>query len=115
MSKGTGFIQASLEAWMDQPGFDTDVANIIADGKQRLEASNFLTGTGTKLTGIEVALTGGAAEVNAAVEALVDDDVYSLIEALPPRCRERAASQMELSTRNCIRGSAARFGDSGVC
>jgi predicted phage gp36 major capsid-like protein len=40
--------------------------------------------------------------VNAAGEALVADDVCGLIEALPPRFRENAKWQMELSTRNFI-------------
>lgn len=102
--RGTGFIQASMEAWMDQPGFDTEVAKIIADGKQRLDASKFITGTGTNEPfGIETSLAGTASEIApATAETLAADDVYALLEALPPRFRERATFQLELSTRNFI-------------
>jgi HK97 family phage major capsid protein len=101
--RGTGFIQASMEAWQDSPHFDSEVAKIIADGKQRVEANAWINGTGSdQPTGIEVALNGGASEVDAAGEALVADDVYGLLEALPPRFRENAKWQMELSTRNFI-------------
>ena len=99
--KAQGFIQASIEVWADQPGFDSEVARIIADGKARLEAAKFVTGTGTnEPKGIEVALAGTAAEVNAAGEDLTADDVYGLLEALPPRFRANAAWQLELSTLN---------------
>jgi hypothetical protein len=78
--RGTGFIRASMEAWADSPHFDTEVAKIIADGKQRVEADIWINGTGTNQpTGIEVALNGGGSEVNAAGEALVADDVYGLL------------------------------------
>lgn len=103
VEKAQGWIEASLEVWQDQPNFDTEVVRLIADGKARLEASKFVTGTGTnEPKGIEVALTGGASEVNSAGEALVANDVYGLIEALPPRFRADARWQMELSTRNFI-------------
>ena len=103
VEKGQGWIEASMEAWMDQPNFDSEVARIIADGKARLDAAKFVTGTGTNEPfGIEVSLTGGASEVNSAGEALAADDVYGLLEALPPRFRQRAVWQMELSTRNFL-------------
>ena len=101
--KAQGWIEATIEAAMDQPDFDSEVVKIIRDGKARLEAGKFVTGTGTNEPyGIEVALTGGASEVNSAGEALAADDVYGLLEALAPRYRARAAWQLELSTLNFI-------------
>jgi len=80
-----------------------EVAKIIADGKSNLEGAQFVNGTGSDAPkGIRVALAGGASEINAAGEALVADDVYGLLEALPPRFRNQAAWQMELSTANFI-------------
>lgn len=103
-AKGQGFIQASIEAAMDQPGFDSEVAKIIADGRARLDAAQFIAGSGTDAPkGIRVALAGGASEVNAAGEALVADDVYGLLEALPPRFRANAKWQLELSTLNFLK------------
>lgn len=101
--KAQGFLQATIETWMDQPGFSEEVARIIADGKARLEGDKFITGTGTNEPfGIEVELAGTSSEVNAAGEALVADDVYGLLEALPPRFRQNARWQLELSTLNFI-------------
>jgi len=102
-AKGQGFIQASLEAWADQPNFSEEVARIIADGKARLEASKFVTGTGTnEPKGIEVALNATTSEVNSTSEALTADDVYALLEDLPPRFRQNALWQLELSTLNTL-------------
>jgi HK97 family phage major capsid protein len=101
--KAQGWIESSIEVWMDQPNFETEVAKIIADGKARLEAGKFITGTGTnEPTGIEVALNATASEINAAGEALAASDVYGLLHALPPRWRDRATWQMEMSTRSFI-------------
>lgn len=103
--KAQGFIQASIETWMDQPGFSEEVAKIIADGKARLEADKFINGAGdgsNEPFGIVTELTGGSSEVDAAGEAIVADDVYGLLEALPPRFRMNARWQLELSTRNFI-------------
>lgn len=103
--KGQGFIQASLEVWADQPGFPTEVAKLIADGRATLDADKFVTGTGTdQPKGIETALAGTASEINSTgTEDLVADDVYALQEAVPPRFRQRGVWQLELSTLNKIR------------
>ncbi|MFP5256079.1 MAG: phage major capsid protein [Acidimicrobiia bacterium] len=99
--KAQGWIEASIEAAMDQPNFDAEVAKIIADGKARLEAAKWITGSGTnEPNGIETSLV--ATEVDAAGEALAADDVYGLLEALPPRFRQNARWQLELSTLNFI-------------
>lgn len=103
--KAQGWLEASIEAWMDQPGFSTEVAKIIADGKARLEGGKFVSGAGdgsNEPFGIVTELTGTSSEVDAAGEAIVADDMYGLIEALPPRFRTVARWQLELSTRNFV-------------
>lgn len=107
--KAQGFIEASIEAAMDQPGFESEVARIIADGKQRLEGSKFIKGAGDgsdEPQGIETALDGTSSEVAPeTAETYAVDDVYNLIEELPPRFRNRATWQLEYATSN----ATARF------
>lgn len=100
--KAQGWIEASIEAAMDQENFAAEVSKIIRDGKARLEAEAFATGVAAsnQPVGIVTALTGTASEVAAAGEDIVADDVYGLLEALPPRFRQNAAWQLELSTLN---------------
>ncbi len=104
--KAQGFVQASIEAAEDQPGFiDKEIAKIIADGKARLEAVKFVKGAGDASNepyGIVTRLTGTASEVNAIGEGVDPDDVYGLLEALPPRFRPNARWQLELSTLNYL-------------
>ena len=102
--KAQGWIQASIEAAVDQDGFPREIAKIIADGKSRLEAAAFVTGTGTNQpTGISPELLGGSSEVSpATAEVFAAADVYAVIEALPPRFRARAQLMAELSTINAV-------------
>lgn len=100
--RGAGFIEASIEVAMDQPDFTSEVAKMIADAKDRLEGDKFVNGAAgsNEPIGIVTALTGEASEVDAAGEDIAADDVYGLLEALPPRFRQNAAWQLELSTLN---------------
>ena len=47
VEEGQGWIESSLEVWADQPSFESEVVKIINDGRARLDASKFVTGTGT--------------------------------------------------------------------
>ncbi|WP_344294156.1 phage major capsid protein [Streptomyces synnematoformans] len=101
--KAQGYIEASLEVYADQPNFATEVARIIADGKARLDAEMFVKGTGaTSPQGIFTELAGTASDIAAAGEALTPDDIYGLIESLPPRWRAAAAWQLEYSTVDAV-------------
>lgn len=103
--KAQGWIEASIEVWADQPGFDSEVAKIIADGKSRLEADKFITGlaASNEPIGLEGILDGGASEVApATAEVFAAADVFNLIAQLPPRWRDRATFMAELSTINEI-------------
>lgn len=79
--KAQAFVQASIEAAMDQPDFSAEVAMMFADAKARLEGDMFIRGVAgsNQPIGIETALAGGSSEINSAGEALVGDDVYGLI------------------------------------
>lgn len=77
-------ILASFEITQDWTGIQAQVARIIADAKDTLEATKFLTGTGTDepyglLTGATETVTSGT------TEAFGVADVYALQAALPPR------------------------------
>lgn len=103
--KAQGWIEASIEAAMDQPNFDVQVTNMFRDGKQRLEAEAFINGTGgsNEPIGIITRLAGSASEVDVVGnEVFAAADVYALIEALPPRWRANATWMAELSTINEI-------------
>lgn len=102
--KAQGFIQASIEAAMDQPDLAKEVSGIIRDAKVRLEADKFINGSGTNEPwGIQTRLDGSASELAPATpETFASADVYSTIEALPPRWRPNATWQAELSTINAI-------------
>ncbi len=90
---------------------DTDIAQevgaLMADAKSRLEAVAWIDGTGSgQPTGLVKSLDGGASEVAPAVaETFAADDVYTMLEALPPRHRNNASWLMGLPTINTI----ARF------
>lgn len=124
--KGQGFIQSSIETWMDQPGFDSEVSKIIADGKARIDATKFIKGAGdgsNEPKGIQTALDGTASEIApTTAETYAVEDVYKLIEALAPRFRQVGRWQLELATLNDTRQFAnddghallARLGEGDV-
>ncbi len=103
--KAQAFVQASVEAAMDQPDISEEVARMFGDARARLEGANFIAGVAgsNQPIGIETALDGGASEVApATAEVFAAADVYGLIEALPPRYRANARWMAELSTLNQI-------------
>lgn len=83
-------ILASFEITQDWEGIAGEVARIIADSKDTLEASAFLTGTGENQPyGV---LTGATTTVTTEEkEAFKVGDVYAVKAALPPRFRSNAA------------------------
>lgn len=119
--KAQVFIPFSLEIDMDYPGFTEDLRQIIAMGKDDLDAANFITGTGSgQPTGIVTALTGGSSVVaSATTDTFAIADVYSVHGNLPAKYRRRAAWLAEINTINSIRqfdtaggaGLLAQLGD----
>jgi HK97 family phage major capsid protein len=84
------FVPVSIELTQDWGALQSELANLIQDAKDDLEASKFTTGTGTNeptglITGATstVTGTGGAA-------TFVVGDLYAVEQALGPRFRPRA-------------------------
>lgn len=104
--KAQAFVQASIEAAMDQPNFTEEVARLFADAKAELEAVKFVSGAAATnepiglIAAVAAVTTSRVAPTTAEVFGAVD--VYKVIEALPPRHRSRAQWQLELSTLNQI-------------
>jgi len=91
--KADGFVPISLEAIQDAANITAEVANLMAEGKDILEASAFAVGSGVGMpTGVVTALTGSASVVNAASDtALAIGDIYKLHGSLPARYRRRSS------------------------
>ena len=91
--KPSGFVPISIEALADEQNVTAEVAKLLAFGKDELEATAFITGSGSgQPTGIITALTGGSSIVNAAADdTFALADVYSVQGALPARHRPMAS------------------------
>lgn len=91
--KAVGFIPISIEALADIPNVTGEVARLLAGGKDDLEATAFVVGTGSgQPTGIVTALAGGSSEVaSATTDVFAVADVYNTEEPLPARYRDRSA------------------------
>lgn len=101
-----GFVPISFEALQDEQNVTAEVAKLLAGGKNDLEATKFILGSGTgEPTGIVTALTGTSSVVNAtADDAFAIGDVYKLQGALPARYRLNASWLANNLTYNLIRG-----------
>lgn len=90
VQRASCFVPVSIELTQDWAGLQSELANLIQDSKDDLEAVQFTTGAGTTvfpqglITGATSTLnTGGAGTFAIA-------DLYSLEQAVPPRFRPRA-------------------------
>jgi HK97 family phage major capsid protein/HK97 family phage prohead protease len=84
------FIPFSIELDQDWGGLQGELAGLIQDSKDTLEAAQFATGVGTTVfpQGITVGATVTATTGTTTVLAV--NDIYKTEEALPPRFRPRA-------------------------
>lgn len=103
--KGAGFIPISIEALQDEANVTTEVARILAFGKDTLEAAAFATGTGTgQPTGIITALTGTAyIQTSTTTDTFAVADIFKVDGALPARRRRNASWLANRKTYNLIR------------
>jgi HK97 family phage major capsid protein len=87
-----GFVPISIEALEDEANVTGNVAELLAGGREVLEAAAFTTGSGVgQPTGVITALTGGSSEVaSATADTLAVGDVYGLWGSLPTRYRRNA-------------------------
>lgn len=109
--KAQGFVPISIEALADEQNVTQEVAKLLAQGKDDLEAVALATGTGSgQPTGIVTALAGTSSEINAAADdTFAIGDVYTIEGALPARYRSRASWLANNSIYNLVR----RFDTSG--
>jgi HK97 family phage major capsid protein len=97
------FVPVSIELTQDWGGLQTELANLIQDAKDDLEAVQFSTGTGTPPvpTGL---ITGATSTVTAAgVASFAVGDLYTLEQTVPPRFRPRAQIVANRFTYNKVR------------
>jgi HK97 family phage major capsid protein len=88
--RADAFIPFSIEIGQDWTGLQSEMARLIQDGKDTLEAAQFATGVGTTVfpQGITVGATNTATTGTTTVLAV--NDIYKTEEALPPRFRPNA-------------------------
>jgi HK97 family phage major capsid protein len=103
--KAHAFVPFSVEVSADVPNFVEQVSSVLLDARDQLEATTFVTGTGTgQPTGIVTALAGTGSEIDSGTaDTFALDDVYALIEALPPRFRAAARWLAPLEIVNLVR------------
>lgn len=93
--RGDAFVPFSFEAQGDIRGIEAELAPLLADAKERLEAAAFITGTGTGqpkgLITAAVAAGGSTIVASTTVDTYAVADVYKVKAALPARYRANAA------------------------
>lgn len=87
--KAAAWVQGSFEVLADS-GFGAEVGPLLADAKDRLEATAFATGNGsTQPKGVITAVSAVSGSVvnSATTDTYAVADVYAVEQALPPRHR----------------------------
>lgn len=107
VEKAHAFVPFSIEVGMDWANMQSDIAMLLSDARDRLEATKFTVGAGSgsnEPTGIVTELTGGASEISSATtDTFAVADVYSTLEATPPRHRSKSSWLANLAILNDIR------------
>ena len=100
--KAQAFVPFSIEIGMDWAGLQTEMARLLQDAKDELEASKFAVGSGTnEPSGV---ITGATSTTDTATaNAFVIADLYALENALGPRFRPRAVMVMNRAIAQKIR------------
>lgn len=102
--KADGFVPISIEALQDEANVTSDVAMLLAFGRDDLEAQKLISGSGTgEPTGIVTALTGTSSELTQGTASMPLTSVYGLDNALPKRYRRRASWLAQRTIYNVIR------------
>ncbi|MCX5201051.1 phage major capsid protein [Streptomyces sp. NBC_00237] len=104
LHKAQGFVPISIEAMEDQANATQEVARLLAFGRDELEATKFINGTGSgEPFGIVTALTGTAAELTQGTNTVPLTSVYGLDNSLPARYRMGASWLGHRSIYNVVR------------
>ncbi|MBX9425433.1 phage major capsid protein [Streptomyces lateritius] len=103
--KAAGFVPISIEALEDEANVTQEVARLLAFGRDVLESSAFVTGTGVgQPTGIVTALAGTSSEIaTTTAETFAAADIYKLDGALPARYRSNASWLANRGIYNLVR------------
>jgi HK97 family phage major capsid protein/HK97 family phage prohead protease len=102
--KAQGFVPFSVELGQDWAGLQSEVARMLADAKDVLEADKFINGTGVnEPNGIVEELDAGSIIETAASNTFAVEDLYSVEEGVPPRFRARGSFMANRSTYNLVR------------
>jgi HK97 family phage major capsid protein len=80
-----GFIPFSIEVGMDWPGLQAELARMLADAKDELEAQKFLDGAGHASHEPSGILTGITSIDTAGSGVFAIADCYALVQAVPAR------------------------------
>jgi HK97 family phage major capsid protein len=100
--KAQAWIPFSIEIGMDWGSLQTEMARLLQDAKDELEATMFATGSGTNQP--QGVLTGATATVTTSTGGtLVAADIYTLEQNVPPRFRPRSSFAMNRAIANRIR------------
>ncbi|MEU0991938.1 phage major capsid protein [Streptomyces sp. NPDC005953] len=104
LHKAQGFVPISIEAMEDEPNATQEVARLLAFGRDELEATKFINGSGSgEPYGIVTALTGTAAELTQGSNTLPLTSVYGLDNGLPARYRMAASWLGHRAIYNVVR------------
>lgn len=108
-----GFIPYTIEVGEDWPGFQEEMARLLAEGYDELLINKFSTGNGT--TEPRGILTALAANTNSQVASKTDgafgfEDIYAVWKSLPQKYRRKASWMMSVDINNRIR----QFGAANV-
>ncbi|HMI47995.1 MAG TPA: phage major capsid protein [Gemmatimonadaceae bacterium] len=108
-----GFIPYSIEVGEDWPGFQSEMARLLAAGYDELLVDKFSRGSGTgEPMGVVTALdaTAGSEVLLTTAGQFGQEDVYNAWKNLPQKYRRRAAWMMNVGVMGRIR----QFGSSNV-
>lgn len=99
-----GFVPISIEAMQDEANVTQEVARLLAFGREELEASKLISGSGSgEPFGIVTALTGTSSELTQGTNTLPLTSVYGLDNSLPARYRRGASWLAQRSIYNVVR------------
>jgi HK97 family phage major capsid protein len=105
LNKAQGFVPISIEALQDESNVTTEVARLLAFGREELEATKFISGSGSgEPFGIVTALTGTASELTQGSSGTMPlTSVYGLDNGLPARYRMNASWLAHRAIYNVVR------------
>ena len=102
-----GFIPFSIEIGMDWPGYQSEMATLLAEGYDELLVDKFTRGSGTgEPKGVVTAISAVSSlrvGIQTSGQAFGANDPYNVWKALPQRFRRNASWLMTVDVNNKIR------------